>query len=224
MDTVAMIRKRGKLPEKKRSRTAGRTRRGRNGAKPVESTRERILKSAATLFAEYGFEGSSMPAIARTSGITAGAIYKHFRSKGELLLEVVKRSFESTPLFVQNSATGAATELPRLASVYTEPELKLVRQLSIEVHSAASKDREVRRVLAMSDEAAMRHIGNAISIAQRDGALDPKINPDFAARLFCVFVMGLLHMDTLLPNLIGDKSWRDFVHERISTLIGSHRA
>jgi AcrR family transcriptional regulator len=219
-----MIPKRRKLHAKKQSSTAGRPRRGRIGAQPVESTRERILKSAATLFAEHGFEGSSMPAIARTSGITAGAIYKHFRSKGELLLEVVKRSFESTPLFIQNSATGAATELPRLASVYTEPELKLVRQLSIEVHSAAAKDREIRRVLALSDEAAMRHIGNAISIAQRDGMLDPKINPDFSARLFCVFVMGLLHMDTLLPNLIGDKSWRDFVHERISTLIGSRGA
>ena len=58
-------------------------------------------------------------------------------------------------------------------------------------------------------------------LAQREGKLDPEINPDFAARLFCVFVMGLLHMDTLLPNLIGDKSWRDFVHERISALIGS---
>jgi hypothetical protein len=33
--------------------------------------------------------------------------------------------------------------------------------------------------------------------------------------------MGLLHMDTLLPNLIGDKSWRDFVHERIPALIGA---
>jgi len=191
------------------------------GAKPVESTRERILSSAATLFAEHGFEGSSMPAIARSSGITAGAIYKHFKSKGELLLEVVKRSFESTPLFIQNATTGASGELPRLASVYTEPELKLVRQLSIEVHAAASRDRGVRRVLAISDEAAIRHIGDAISMAQHDGKLDPKLNPDFAARLFCIFIMGLLHMDTLLPSLIGNKAWHDFVHERVSALIGA---
>jgi len=216
-----MIRKMKKPHAKKQSRTMRRTRRGRDDAKPAESTRERILSSAATLFAEHGFEGSSMPAIARSSGITAGAIYKHFKSKGELLLEVVKRSFESTPLFIQNATVGAATELPRLASVYTEPELKLVRQLSIEVHAAASRDSEVRRVLALSDEAAILHIGAAISIAQGGGKLDPKLNPDFAARLFCVFVMGLLHMDTLLPNLIGDESWRDFVHERVSTLIGA---
>jgi AcrR family transcriptional regulator len=215
-----MIRKPGKPSAKKRSRTSSRTRRDRIGAKPIESTRERILASAARLFAENGFEGSSMPAIAKASGITAGAIYKHFKSKGELLLEVVKRSFESTPLFMQNSAAATAAALPRLASVYTEPELKLVRQLSIEVHSAASRDSEVSRVLALSDEAAMQYISDAIALAQREGKLDPKLNPEFAARMFCVFVMGLLHMDTLLPNLTGDKSWRDFVHERISTLIG----
>src|SRR5580704_12367456 len=82
------------------------------GSEAIESTRERILASAAKLFAEHGFEGASMPAIAKASGITAGAIYKHFRSKGALLLEVVKRSFESTPLFMQNSAGATATALP----------------------------------------------------------------------------------------------------------------
>jgi AcrR family transcriptional regulator len=208
----AVIRKREKSHAKKRSR----------GTEAVESTRERILASAARLFAEHGFEGSSMPAIAKASGITAGAIYKHFKSKGELLLEVVKRSFESTPLFIQHltATAGTVAALPRLAAVYTEPELKLVRQLSIEVHSAASKDSEVRNVLAMSDETAMQHIRDTIAAAQRKGKLDTKLNPDFAARLFCVFVMGLLHMDTLLPDLIGDRSWREFVQERVATLIG----
>ena len=216
-----MIQKLGRPSAKTRSRTSRRTRRAVARAKPVESTRERILTAAASLFAEHGFDGSSMPAIARSSGITAGAIYKHFKSKGELLLEVVKRSFESTPLFMQTSAAATATYLPRLASAYTEPELKLVRQLSIEVHSAASRDSEVRRVLALSDEAAMQYISDAIALAQREGKLNPKLNPEFVARLFCVFVMGLLHMDTLLPNLIGDKSWRAFVNQRIAALIGS---
>jgi AcrR family transcriptional regulator len=219
-----MIRKLKKPHAKKRPHAAQRTRNGANGRTAAQSTRERILGSAARLFAEHGFEGSSMPAIAKASGITAGAIYKHFRSKGELLLEVVKRSFESTPLFVQNLAAGTASVLPRLASVYTEPELKLVRQLSIEVHAAASRDSEVKRVLALSDEAAIQHISSAIALAQGEGRLDPKLKPEFAARLFCVFVMGLLHMDTLLPNLIGDRGWRDFVQERVAALIGSRSA
>jgi len=205
-----MIRRREKPPPKK----------ARQGVEAVESTRERILAAAARLFAEHGFEGSSMPAIARASGITAGAIYKHFRSKGELLLEVVKRSFESTPLFIQNGTSGTAAALPLLASLYTEPDLKLVRQLSIEVHSAASKDAEIRKLLARANAVLIQHVRDRIALAQREGQADTKLNPDFAARLFCILVMGLLHMDTLLPNLIGDKAWRDFVYERVATLIG----
>ena len=205
-----MIRRREKPHPKK----------ARQGVEAVESTRERILAAAARLFAEHGFEGSSMPAIARASGITAGAIYKHFRSKGELLLEVVKRSFESTPLFIQNGTSGTAAALPLLASLYTEPDLRLVRQLSIEVHSAASKDAEIRKLLARANAVLIQHVRDRIALAQREGQADTKLNPDFAARLFCILVMGLLHMDTLLPNLIGDKAWRDFVYERVATLIG----
>ena len=205
-----MIRRREKPHPKK----------ARQGVEAVESTRERILAAAARLFAEHGFEGSSMPAIARASGITAGGIYKHFRSKGELLLEVVKRSFESTPLFIQNGTSGTAAALPLLASLYTEPDLRLVRQLSIEVHSAASKDAEIRKLLARANAVLIQHVRDRIALAQREGQADTKLNPDFAARLFCILVMGLLHMDTLLPNLIGDKAWRDFVYERVATLIG----
>ena len=211
-----MIRKRQKPRPKKRPRSPAQAHR----VKATESTRERILASAARLFAEHGFEGSSMPAIAKASGITAGAIYKHFRSKGELLLEVVRRSFESTPLFIRNGASGTAAALPRLAAVYTEPALKLVRQLSIEVHSAASKDAEIRKLLARSNAVLIQHVRDTITMAQREGQIETELNPDFAARLFCIFVMGLLHMDTLLPNMIGDKPWRDFVRERVATLIG----
>jgi AcrR family transcriptional regulator len=216
-----MIQKLGKPPSRKPSRSSIPISPIRRG-EAVESTRERILASAAKLFAEHGFEGASMPAIAKASGITAGAIYKHFSSKGELLLEVVKRSFLSTPLFMQNSAAGSdAAALPLLASLYTEPELKMVRQLSIEVHSAARKDSEVGQVLALTNKLAIKHIRDLIAVAQREGKLDSKSNPDLTARLFCVIVMGLAHMDTLLPDLIGDRSFSTFVREAVAQLIGS---
>lgn len=33
-------------------------------------------------------------------------------------------------------------------------------------------------------------------------------------------IMGLTHMDTLNPHLIGDSAWHDFVLERISAVLG----
>ncbi len=162
-----------------------------------------------------------MSEIAKASGITAGAIYKHFESKGGLLLEVVKRAIQSIPLFLQG-AEGAkdASALPRLAALYTEPELKLVRQLSIEVHSAATKDPKVERLLSRSDELSIQRIGESIAEGQRAGHFDPSLDADLTARLFSVFIMGLIHMETLLPDQVGDSAWRDFVESRVVALLG----
>jgi AcrR family transcriptional regulator len=208
-------------PRKPRTRTFAGGRRSAARADSSESTRERILNSAARLFAELGFENTSMPEIAKASGITAGAIYKHFESKGELLLEVVRRAIQSIPLFLQG-AEGAkdASALPRLAALYTEPELKLVRQLSIEVHSAATKDSKVERLLSRSDELSIRRIGEAIAEGQRAGLFDSSLDADLTARLFSVFIMGLIHMETLLPDQVGDSAWREFIEGRVAALLG----
>src|SRR5438876_8044473 len=65
------------------------------------STRERILLAATRFFAEQGFASTSMPTIAKASGVTAGAIYRHFDSKADLLFEVTRRAIASIPLFVR---------------------------------------------------------------------------------------------------------------------------
>src|SRR5215471_15493898 len=92
------------------------------------STRERILNAAAQLFAEHGFASASMPAIAELSGITAGAIYRHFKSKAELLLEVVKRALDALPLsFERSRGADDAALLPEFAARLTDPALTLLR-------------------------------------------------------------------------------------------------
>src|SRR5437879_3732821 len=109
--------------------------RTRRASVSVAPTRERILNAAAQLFAEHGFASASMPAIAELSGITAGAIYRHFTSKAELLLEVVKRALEALPLsFERGSGADDAALLPEFAARFTDPTLTLLRQLSVEVH------------------------------------------------------------------------------------------
>jgi AcrR family transcriptional regulator len=217
LDTAA-ARTRSKLPKRAKAGSAGNE---RHHDALEATTRERILVSATRLFAEKGFDGASMPAIAKASGITAGAIYKHFEGKGELLLEVVTRSFLSSPLFAHSSQRGNdATALAHLAAAYTEPALKLVRQLSIEVHSAAARDAKVRQVLTKSDRLIMGQISDSIASAQKSGKLDPTLDPDHVARMFCILIMGLIHMDTLLPDLVGDGPWREFIRERAALLIG----
>ena len=55
----------------------------------VQSMRERILDAAADLFARKGFYAVSIREITRTVGIKESSLYNHFRSKEQLLEEIL---------------------------------------------------------------------------------------------------------------------------------------
>jgi AcrR family transcriptional regulator len=54
-------------------------------------TREAILDAALSLFAERGFHGASMPALAARAGVAAGTPYRHFDGKEELVNSLYRR-------------------------------------------------------------------------------------------------------------------------------------
>nr|WP_144033120.1 TetR/AcrR family transcriptional regulator [Thermus oshimai] len=51
-------------------------------------TRTRILQEAAQLFTEKGYEATSVQDLAEALGLSKAALYHHFRSKEEILLEI----------------------------------------------------------------------------------------------------------------------------------------
>ena len=53
-------------------------------------TRRRLLGLATRLFIERGYDAVSMRDIADAAELTKGAVYGHFRSKGQLLVEVIR--------------------------------------------------------------------------------------------------------------------------------------
>ena len=53
----------------------------------TESTRNRILRTAVSLFAQKGFSKVSMREIAKECGIKGASIYHHFPSKDSILVE-----------------------------------------------------------------------------------------------------------------------------------------
>jgi AcrR family transcriptional regulator len=52
---------------------------------------ERLLAVARELFAERGFEGTSVQNVVDTAGVTKGALYHYFASKDDLLYEIYAR-------------------------------------------------------------------------------------------------------------------------------------
>lgn len=62
-------------------------------AAPKGGSRERLLDAAESLFAERGYDATSIRDVAARSGDTIGTLSHHFRSKNLLLSEVVRRRF-----------------------------------------------------------------------------------------------------------------------------------
>lgn len=61
----------------------------------IEFKRERILQEAVPLFAEYGFQGVSIDAIAKQLNVTKPFIYTYFENKHALLEAIYERAIES---------------------------------------------------------------------------------------------------------------------------------
>jgi len=51
----------------------------------AEQTRQQILQTAQHLFAEHGYDATSLQMIADEMGLTKAAVYYHFRAKGDIL-------------------------------------------------------------------------------------------------------------------------------------------
>lgn len=56
---------------------------------PAHETRERIIASAARVFARKGFQKATLDEVAADAGMTKGAIYWHFRNKNDLLFAML---------------------------------------------------------------------------------------------------------------------------------------
>lgn len=61
---------------------------GRYGTAPDRRTQ--ILEEATCLFADHGYDGTSIRVIARACGITEAAIYRHFDGKTNLYEQVIR--------------------------------------------------------------------------------------------------------------------------------------
>ena len=186
-------------------------------------TRDRILEAAARLFAERGFAAASMSAIAREADLTTGALYGHFEGKTELLLAVVEQALRELPMTRMLEAADrpvpGAEFLPKMASEYLAPERHRLRRLSVEVQTAAGRDdRVAERVVASNRRVAA---GVRAVLDQLPGPVPASSTQDrdHAAWMLLVVLMGLQHIDTLEPALVGDPEWVRFVEEGVGRLL-----
>jgi AcrR family transcriptional regulator len=100
----------------------------------MSDTKERILNAAEQMFAEYGFEGTSLRAITTKAGVNLAAVNYHFHSKEDLIRALFARVVEpinqqrlATLDALEKEAAGKPVPLRKLVEAFVAPVLQAKR-------------------------------------------------------------------------------------------------
>ena len=103
----------------------------------VVDSRQEILRTAARLFQQRGYDATSMNDVAAALKLSKGGLYHHFQSKDEILYEIMNHAMEITQDRVLNPVRGIADP---------EERLRALIRLHIEV-VLSPRDREITVML-----------------------------------------------------------------------------
>src|SRR3984885_6284840 len=103
----------------------------------VVDSRQEILRTAARLFQQRGYDATSMNDVAAALKLSKGGLYHHFQSKDEILFEIMDHAMEITQDRVLNPVRGIADP---------EERLRALIRLHIEV-VLSPRDREITVML-----------------------------------------------------------------------------
>ena len=100
-------------------------------------SRQEILRTAARLFQQRGYDATSMNDVAAALKLSKGGLYHHFQSKDEILFEIMNHAMEITEERVMAPVRGIADP---------EARLRALIRLHIEV-VLSPQDREITVML-----------------------------------------------------------------------------
>jgi AcrR family transcriptional regulator len=169
-----------------------------------EAKRAEIVAAARRCFSRDGFHQTSMPGIAAEAGVSAGAPYRYFASKEEIILaiaedafglifEPVKRLAADADAATVADLVAAALEALSAETVtdaagHPVPVDELLR-CAVQTWSELLRDDTVRARAVEGFMSVRGSIADALRRGKAAGIVPSTVEPDRGARV----VMGLLH-------------------------------
>lgn len=175
----------------------------------AQLTRERLLDAAELLFASRGVSGTSLQDIATEAGLTRGALYWHFKDKGELFNAMMRRSTLPLEEALQRAQDSASAQpladvrknlLYTMSRVVNDPQTRRVFDIATQKieyinEMTAAKDRHLQ---AIGNK--RRFIESAIKRARALGQVGPAVSPKTASIGLLALMNGLLNIWMLDPE------------------------
>jgi len=155
-----------------------------------------ILRQAARVLLEKGFDGASMEVIAREAGVTKPGLYYHFKSKTELLFAVM--TFAMDELERETFASLVKTDSPQeklrvilqthARMITCDKDRAFTLLMTTELGALESED---RRVVVQRLRSYRMLIQATLQQLSGEGRLRPGVDPEVAAHTLMGMVAWL---------------------------------
>lgn len=162
----------------------------------VDARRDTILRSAARLFARQGISGATMQEIAKEADLSAGAIYRYYNSKEELVRAVFDEATARNEQLFYGTAENAASPLDALAQigrrVWMDEDDHDALVCDVQMTLAAVRDPEDFGIDLREKQTAVRNLLlELVRQAQQAGEIDPDIDTNDLAVILQACTAGI---------------------------------
>ncbi|HEV7625509.1 MAG TPA: TetR/AcrR family transcriptional regulator [Streptomyces sp.] len=181
----------------------------------LDARRRQILDGARRCFTSNGFHATSMQDVLREAGLSAGAVYRYFRSKEEIVAAVAAETLQSVR---ESYATVAEADPPpppdelfgsvlsRLREFLGDPgDQRALPQLLMQVWGETLRNPAVARVLADGYQGLLAQWVRIVEAYQAHGWVDPEADVDHLARVLIGTVQGYFVQQALFGGLDPDE-------------------
>lgn len=177
-------------------------------------TRTLLLRAAARLTATKGFQMTSLDEVAAEAGLTKGAVYWHFASKHDLLLELmqetIRKQLKGRPDEISD-IVGARDQAESLAR-WLENELpdqnSSTAQAMLFIECSVHPDPQVRDKLRAIVREIVERTTEWIEASQKNGAIT-NLDPNVVAVYLQAVLNGLMLNWLIDPERVQPADWAD---------------
>ncbi|WLW56745.1 TetR/AcrR family transcriptional regulator [Streptomyces sp. YU58] len=175
----------------------------------LDARRRQILDAAALCFARNGFHATSMQDVLKEADLSAGAVYRYFSGKEELIAAIISEvlgevsgAFEeaarqSPPPRPDSLVAAVLSRALALRANLVVDGVPAFPRLVVQVWSEIPRNPELAAVLGEGYGAVRAAWGRIVAAYQESGVMRPDIEPDHVARTMIAAVVGFIAQQAL---------------------------
>src|SRR5438067_13555602 len=151
----------------------------------VADPRQEILRAAARLFQQQGYDATSMNDVAAALKLSKGGLYHHFQSKEEILFDLMNHAMDITEERVINPVKAVADPEERLRTVIRRHIAVVLserdREITVMLHENHPLSPTLRKRINSRKKDYVHFLENLISEVQRARGSSGTVTPRAAA-------------------------------------------